>query len=138
MTVEDYDKIINILGHYDEKKGNFLKMYNSVEAILSTKYKELSDEFLLFLTDIQAQQVGKLMPYFIMKDLNRFMKKLLVYFKDQPTQMKKIIKSLTELSEKPDTTMEMIKTTILPLLKGNAALTDWFLQIFPSERPPKM
>lgn len=102
------------------------------------KYPDLSTEFLLFLSQIQAHSVGKLIPYLIMKDMNRFIKKLQIYFKDQPAQLRKVLKMLTELSENRNCTMDTVKTTILPLLKGSAALTDWFLQIFPTERPPNM
>lgn len=126
------------MGHFDENSGQFLDLYKSVQSVLFPTYKELSEEFLLFLTEIQAQKVGQLMPYFIMKDMNRFMKKLQIYFKDQPSQMKKIIKCFSDLTENPDITMETIKTNVLPLFKGNAALTDWFLQIFPCERPPNL
>lgn len=109
-----------------------------MQSILLPKYPDLSDEFLLFLTDFQANKVGKLMPYFMMKDMARFMKKLQVYFKDQPSQMKKIIKAFTDLTESSDLTMDTIKETILPLLKGNVALTEWFLQTFSTEKPPSV
>lgn len=35
---------------------------------------------------------------------------------------------LKELSEEPDVTIERIRSRILPLLKGNQFLNDWFLQ----------
>ncbi|XP_063919248.1 uncharacterized protein LOC135134483 isoform X2 [Zophobas morio] len=138
LTVADFDKMVRILGHYDESRGEFLQLFKNVQSILFPKYVELAEEFYLFLTKIQAQKIGQLMPYFLIKDMDRFIKKLHVYFKDQPSQLKKIIKCITDLSENPDITMDIIKTTVIPLFKGNAALTDWFLQIFPCERPPKM
>jgi hypothetical protein len=138
LTTDDYNKIIDILAHYDETNGDFVEFYNNVLSVLLPNYKELLEEFLLFFTSIQASKVGQLMPYFVMKDMDRFMKKLQVYFKDQPSQMKKIIKCLTDLSENPNLTIDIMKTTILPLFKGNAALTDWFLQIFPCEKPPNL
>ncbi|XP_008195801.2 uncharacterized protein mute [Tribolium castaneum] len=138
LSVEDYEKLINILGHYDENSGQFVDLYKNVQSILFPKYKELSEEFLLFLTEIQAKKVGQLMPYFLMKDMHRFVKKLHIYFKDQPSQLRKVIKCISDLTENPDLTLENIKDTVLPLFKGNAALTDWFLQIFPYERPPKL
>lgn len=33
--------------------------------------------------------------------------------------------------------MEKVKTRVLPLLKGNQLLIDWFLQLFASETPPE-
>ncbi|XP_044264202.1 uncharacterized protein LOC123011021 [Tribolium madens] len=138
LSLDDFKQLINILSHYDENSGQFVDLYKNVQSILFPKYKELSDEFLLFLTEIQAKKVGQLMPYFLMKDMHRFVNKLHTYFKDQPSQLKKVIKCISDLTENSDLTMENIKSTVLPLFKGNAALTDWFLQIFPYERPPKL
>lgn len=39
-----------------------------------------------------------------------------------------MIACFKELSEEPDVTFERIKTRVLPLLKGNPLLIDWFLQ----------
>lgn len=60
-----------------------------------------------------------------------------MYFKDQPMQLRKIYRSLTDLSASMDVSMDRVRNAILPLLKGNKLLTDWFLQIFPCERPPE-
>ncbi|KAI4468576.1 yy1 associated protein-related [Holotrichia oblita] len=69
--------------------------------------------------------------------MSLFLRKLEMYFKGQPFQVKKIYRSVTELTDCVDVTMDRVKSTILPLLKGNKLLIDWFLQIFPCETPPQ-
>lgn len=138
LNKEEYEILIQVLINYDERSCDFVGFYTNVQSVFLPKYPQLNEEFLMFLNEIQAHSVGQLIPYLIMKDMNRFISKLQIYFKDQPTQLKKVLKLLTELSENRNCTMDTVKTTILPLLKGSAALTDWFLQIFPDERPPNM
>lgn len=41
------------------------------------------------------------------------------------------------MSNEPDITMEKVKSRVLPLLKGNQLLIDWFLQLFDRETPPE-
>lgn len=43
-------------------------------------------------------------------------------------QIRKVFACLKELSEEPDLTIERIRTRILPLLKSNQLLIEWFLQ----------
>lgn len=50
-------------------------------------------------------------------------------------QIRKIYASLNDLAASSDVTMEAIKAKILPLLKGNPILADWFVALFPTEKP---
>lgn len=43
---------------------------------------------------------------------------------------------MNELANQKNVTMESLRTKILPLLKGNQLLSDWFLQLFPTEKAP--
>lgn len=52
-------------------------------------------------------------------------------------QIKKIITCLKELSNEEDLQMDKIKSRVLPLLKGNTLLIEWFLQCFPNEQYPE-
>lgn len=112
-----------------------MDLYKNVTDILSPKYPDLTDEFLSFLTSSQAKAVGKLVPHIMINNMSLFLRKLEMYFKGQPFQVKKIYRSITELADCVDVTMERVKSTILPLLKGNKLLINWFLQIFPCEQP---
>lgn len=112
-----------------------LELVRNIDAVL-TKYPDLAEEFLAFLTPTQAHTLGKFVPYFMLTNMSLFLRKLEIYFKDQPSQVKKIYKSLEQLSECVNLTMERIKLTILPLLKSNKLLMEWFLQLFPVEKPP--
>lgn len=93
--------------------------------------------FLTFLLPSQAIEIGKFFEYFMLTNMQNFINKLNIYFNKQPSQIKKVYTSLNELSDDTELTMDKIKFKILPLLKGNQFLTDWFLQMFPNEEPPK-
>lgn len=128
---------MEVLNNHDEKTDSSTDLYGKVESILRPKHPDLADEFLTFLTPAEAKAVGKLIPHFVLNNMSLFLRKLEIYFKDQPSHVRKIYRSLNELEACVDVTMENVKNTILPLLKGNKLLTDWFLQIFPKERPPE-
>lgn len=132
----DYQKFLSLLNDYDESTP-ISDLYMKVESVLNPKHKDLSEEFLTFLTPEQARQIGKLVPHFLMSNMSLFLRKLEIYFSNQPAQLKKIFNSLLELSNMPNIKMNNVKSMILPLLKGNHLLIDWFLQMFPSEPPPE-
>lgn len=134
LELEDYHKIMQILNDYEE--GDAVKLYKKVEVVLRPKYEELADEFLLFLREKEAAAVNKLVPWIRMNNRSKFLRKLEVYFKDQPSQLGKIYKCLTELSQTVDISMDKIKNTLIPMFKGNQVLIDLFLQNFLDERPP--
>lgn len=127
---------MEILNNHEYTDSN-TELYNKIESVLSPKHPDLLEEFLPFLTAAEAKSVGKLTQYVLMTSMATFLRKLEVYFKDQPTQVKKIYRSITDLVNCKDLTMDRLKNTILPLLKGNRLLIDWFLQIFPSESVPE-
>lgn len=134
LEMDDYHKIMQILNDYEE--GDAVELYKKVDKILRPKYVELADELLLFLRNKEAAAVSQLIPWIRMNDRSKFLKKLETYFKDQPAQLRKIYKNLTELSQDPNVSMENIKSSLLPMFKGNALLTDLFLQSFLDEQPP--
>lgn len=69
--------------------------------------------------------------------MTTFINKLNIYFNKQPAQIRKIYNCLAELAEDPEVTMKQVESKILPLLKGNQFLIDWFLQQFTEAKPPE-
>lgn len=136
LDVDDYHKIMEIFNSHEYPETN-VNLFKKIEPILHPKYPELLNEFLEFLTPAEAKTVGKLAQHVIMNNMSTFLRKLEIYFKDQPTQVKKIYRTLTEMAGCKDVTMDKVKSAMLPLLKGNKLLSDWFLQIFLNERPPE-
>lgn len=134
MVMEDYHQMVQILNDHEE--GNGVDLYRKIEPILRPRYADLADEFLLFLKDKEAVELNQLIPWIRVNNRLKFLRKLEIYFKDQPAQLKKIYKSLSELSQTMDGSMEKIKATMLPMFKGNAILTDMFLQDYIFEKPP--
>lgn len=120
----------------DFESGDAVDLYRDVQAILRPKYYELAEDFLFFLKEKEASAVGQLMPWLELQARVKFLRKLEVYLKDQPSQLKKIYNTMQDLAKSQDVTTEKIKTTIVPMLKGNAILMDFFLQNFRDERPP--
>lgn len=134
LELDDYHKVMQILNDYEE--GDAVGLYKKVEKVLRPKYVELADEFLLFLREKEAAGVLQLIPWIRMNNRSKFLRKLEIYFKDQPAQLRKIYKCLTELSQDVNVSLEKIKNILLPMFKGNAVLTDLFLQNFLDEQPP--
>lgn len=137
MDVDDYHRVMEILNDHEDSGDTPADLYKKLEKVLHPNHPDLVDEFLTFLTPSQAAEVGKLMPYFVMTRMSMFLRKLELYFKNQPSHMKKIYRCLNELTDCSNVSLEKVKSSVLPLLKGNKHLCDWFLQIFPSEPPPQ-
>lgn len=134
LELDDYHKVMQILNDYEE--GDGVGLYKKIEKILRPKYIELADEFLLFLREKESAAVSQLIPWIRMNNKSKFLKKLEIYFKDQPAQLRKIYKCLTELSQDNNVSIEKIKNCLLPMFKGNAVLIHLFLQNFLDEQPP--
>lgn len=62
-----------------------------------------------------------------MQDL---IKKLNIAFAKRPNQIRTILTCLNDLSNERNVTFETVKVKLLPLLKGNQLLIDWFMQLF--------
>lgn len=133
--MSDCNKFLQILSEFESDQSP-LELFKNIDSMLRSKYPDIAEEFLAFMTPEQAQAMGKFVPYFMLTNMTLFLRKLEVHFKDQPSQVKKIYRSLNEMCECLNLTMEKIKTAIIPLLKGNQLLIDWFLQLFPTEKPP--
>ncbi|XP_072389073.1 uncharacterized protein mute isoform X1 [Diabrotica undecimpunctata] len=134
LDLQTYHKLMQILN--DHEKGDALDLYYKVEAVLIPKYKELADEFILFLREKEAAAVGRLIPWIQMNNRSKFLRKVEIFFKDQPAQLRKIYQSITELSHTVGVTKEKMKGSLMPLFKGNTILADLFLQNFMDEPPP--
>ncbi|XP_055541136.1 uncharacterized protein LOC129727367 [Wyeomyia smithii] len=131
----EYEKFLQILQNFNQKEDRVADLYYRIEKLLSADHPEFVDLFLTFLLPGQAAEVGKFFEHFILTNANDFLAKLNIYFAKQPSQIKKVYSCINELSQEPDVTMEQIKSRILPLLKGNPLLIEWFLQLFPPEKP---
>lgn len=57
--------------------------------------------------------------------------------KKQPTQVRKILDNLFQLSKSENITPLEVHTVMLPLLKSNPILVDCFFQLIPTEHPPE-
>lgn len=103
-----------------------------------TNYSDLVDLFLTFMLPQHAAEVGKFFERFVLSNMSNLLSKLNLYFNKQPSHMKKVYACLNELSNETDLTMDRIKAKVLPLLKSNQLLTDWFLEMLekPMESSP--
>lgn len=133
LQLDDYHKMMQVL---NEHEGDAVELYRKIEPILKDNYQQLCDEFLLFLREKEAAAIGKLIPWIHMTVRSKFLRKLETYFKNQPIQLRRIYKSITELSQMPDVSMEKIKASLIPMLKGNSTLIDLLVQNFMCESPP--
>lgn len=93
-------------------------------------YSDLVDLFLTFLLPEHAVEVGKFFEHFVQTNMTSLLQKLNAFFNKQPTHMKKVLTVLNELSNEDDLTMERLKQKLIPLVKGNQLLLDWFTGMF--------
>jgi hypothetical protein len=106
-----------------------------MEALLLPNYADLLDLFLNFLLPEHAAEIGKFCEHFLLTNMTNLVEKLSYFFRKQPSTLKKMYACMNELSNEQDLTIEAVKIKILPLLKGNQLLIDWFMDLFdrPSE-----
>ncbi|XP_055704869.1 uncharacterized protein LOC129802795 isoform X2 [Phlebotomus papatasi] len=133
---DKFERFLTILNTFKPGKDEVADLYYKLEDLFLPEYPELAELFLTFLLPGHAAQVGKFFEHFILTNMQTLLTKINIYFAKQPNQLKKIYASLSELTREEGLTMDKIKAKFLPLLKGNQLLTDWFLQLFPNERPP--
>uniref|UniRef100_A0A182JKY1 Uncharacterized protein n=1 Tax=Anopheles atroparvus TaxID=41427 RepID=A0A182JKY1_ANOAO len=131
------ERFEEVLRAFNELEDSVTQLYYQVEELLGESFPELVDMFLTFLLPGQAAEVGRFFEHFILTNMNDFLEKLNIFFAKQPSQIKKVHACLNELSNEPNVTMDQVKLKVLPLLKGSTLLSEWFLQLFPSERPPE-
>ncbi|XP_017108479.2 uncharacterized protein mute [Drosophila bipectinata] len=135
--VEDCRKFNSLLKTFDPHKDKVSELYLKVEKILMPDHPELAEMFLNFLVPAEAAEIGKFFEHFMITNATNFINKLNVYFSKQPAQIRKIYACLSELAELPNVSMKKVENKIMPLLKGNKFLCDWFVQQFPQGKPPK-
>ncbi|XP_030238913.1 uncharacterized protein LOC108655014 isoform X2 [Drosophila navojoa] len=135
--MDDCHKFNHLLQTFDPKQDKVADLYLKVEKLLLPDYPELAEVFLNFLLPAEAAELGKYFEYFMITNASNFINKLNIYFCKQPAQVRKIYACLSELAELPSVSMKKVEAKILPLLKGNQFLCDWFVQQFPQAKPPK-
>ncbi|KAH8298573.1 hypothetical protein KR044_012147, partial [Drosophila immigrans] len=135
--LEDCQKFNQLLQAFDPNKDKVSELYLKIEKLLLPDHPELAEVFLNFLLPEEAAELGKFFEYFMITNSSNFINKLNIYFCKQPAQIRKIYACLSELAELPSVSIKKVESKILPLLKGNQFLSDWFVQQFPQAKPPK-
>ncbi|XP_055309941.1 uncharacterized protein LOC129573467 [Sitodiplosis mosellana] len=125
-----FTEFISILRNFSEnqQQKTGADLYLTLEKFLMPDYPDLMELFLCFLSPSDAVEINKTMDYFLKVNSTKFLNKLNIFFQKQPAQIRKVLACLKELSEDPDVTIDRIRSKILPLLKGNQLLIDWFIQ----------
>lgn len=136
-TPEKFEEFVDILNNFDQKNDKVPDLYRKLEKLFLPDHPEFAETFISILLPGHAVQIGKFIEHRTVTNMNTFCNKLNIFFKKQPAQTRRIYSCINELSNDTNVTMEMMKSKILPLLRGNQLLIDWFLQIFPSERIPE-
>nr|XP_016999537.2 uncharacterized protein LOC108059025 [Drosophila takahashii] len=135
--IDDCRKFNSLLQNFDPRQEKVSALYLKVEEILLPSHPELAEVFLNFLLPAEAAEIGKFFEHFMISNATNFINKLNIYFCKQPAQIRKIYTCLSELAELPNVSMKKVENKIMPLLKGNQFLVDWFVQQFPQGKPPK-
>ncbi|KAI9576781.1 hypothetical protein GQX74_010763 [Glossina fuscipes] len=134
---ENFKKFVNILKNFDPRSGKVSDLYYKLETLFLPEHPDLAEVFLTFLLPSEAAAIGKFFEHFMINNMSTFINKLNIYFNKQPAQIRKIYNCLNELAEDPEVTIRKVENKILPLLKGNQFLIDWFMQQFSQNAPPE-
>ncbi|XP_046453130.1 uncharacterized protein LOC124200844 isoform X2 [Daphnia pulex] len=130
-----FKEMCSIMGQFQSSSNSFLELYRKIEYILKDNM-DLLEEFILFLSPEAAALCGVQFQHFLYVRMREFFSKLKIHFKDSPSQLKRTLKTLQQVESNASPNINDIKNAILPLLKGNAHLTQGFLQLFPDDVPP--
>lgn len=127
-----YGQFLRLLTTFDPRTSNASELYAQCEAFFLPDHPELAELFLSFLLPADAARLGRFVDHHIMQSMSHFMEKLMAYFHKQPAQMRKIMAALKELADEPPAqlTAERVRGRIVPLLRGNALLIEWWQQCF--------
>lgn len=68
----------DILQGFDPSKETPIDLYKKIEEFFGDEHRELSDEFLMFLTTGQAAEAGRLLDRCMMVQLSKFVEMLQV------------------------------------------------------------
>lgn len=127
-----YSQFLRLLTTFDPRTSSAVDLYASCEAFFLPDHPELAELFLAFLLPADAARLGRFVDHHIMQSMSHFMEKLMAHFHKQPAQMRKIMAALKELADEPpgQLTAERVRLRIVPLLRGNALLIEWWQQCF--------
>lgn len=110
-------------------------LYKKVKSLFAS-HSDLIEDFVAFLTPEQAVECGVFMDHLLLTTMSDFLNMIDIYFAKSPHQIKKIHSVLESLATKPNINTESVINTVLPLLKGNPVLKDYFVHLLPNMRPP--
>ncbi|XP_070499885.1 uncharacterized protein mute [Chironomus tepperi] len=126
---ELYSQFMKMLTAFNPETESVPELYYKMETLLMPNYSDLLDLFLTFLLPEHAAEIGKFCEHFMLTNMTDLVEKLNLFFQKQP-HLKKVYACINELSNEQDLTLERLKSKILPLLKGNQVLIDWFMELF--------
>nr|XP_018906709.1 PREDICTED: uncharacterized protein LOC109036792 [Bemisia tabaci] len=125
-------KVLELLSDFDGTSEGVINLFQDISSLLPPS---LAKEFLCFLTPDQAHLCGKFMDHFILSKMIEFFRKFEICFAKQPQMVRKFYDVLCQLASSEDVSLQQVREAVLPLLKTKNFLMEYFLQLFPSEKP---
>lgn len=134
-SADRYAEFLRILNSFDARTSSAVDLYARCEAFFLPDHPELAEAFLTFLLPSDAARLGRFVDHLIMDNMSHFIGKLQTYLQKQPAQLRKILGALKDLADEQPAmlTVERIRAKIVPMLRGNALLIEWFQQCFASD-----
>lgn len=130
-----YTQFIDLICDFQKRGLSVIELYKRIKQMFS-KYSDLDEDFIAFLTPHQAIECGVFMEHLLLTTMTDFLSMIDVYFSKSPQQVKKIHLALEKLTARQGITMDEVTNAILPLLKGSTVLQDYFLKLLPNGSPP--
>ncbi|KAK6643204.1 hypothetical protein RUM43_004708 [Polyplax serrata] len=130
-----YHQFLDLICDFQVNQISVCDLYRKVKSLFIC-HTDLTEDFVAFLTPEQAVECGVFMEHLLLTSMSDFLNMIDIYFAKSPQQIKKIHSVLESLASQPNVNTEAVVNTVLPLLKGNPVLKDYFIHLLPDTRPP--
>ncbi|XP_013382000.1 GON-4-like protein [Lingula anatina] len=134
--LDTYEKFLRTLYEFEKSQSSPVQLYNSIRILLGN-FPDLVNDFSGFLLPEQAVECGCFMANKEFEKVRIFLRKLEVCFGRDSSHYQKILKVFSRWQNKGKGNVEELKTTVKPLLKGQAHLLEEFSTFFMDARPPE-
>ncbi|XP_077514635.1 gon-4 like protein muscle wasted isoform X2 [Amblyomma americanum] len=129
-------KFMCLLNNAMSDKLSPVQLFRGIEELLYD-HQDLVDEFVGFLLPEQALQCGKLPQYLTFSKIHLFLRKLEIHFGQQPQQLQRLMRSLTQLHRQPQLNADAIFSVLQPLVRGHSHLMEELQQLLPNQGVPE-
>ncbi|XP_077868888.1 GON-4-like protein [Saccoglossus kowalevskii] len=133
---ERYKLFLEALHNYGQTRPPVSQLFKQLSEIL-VEWPELLEDFSCFLSAEEALECGLFMSHLEFIKAKTFLRQMEVYFQKQPNHYQKILKAFTQWGSSENKTYTELKSSIIPLLRGQPHLEQELMHLIPDAKPPE-